>query len=229
MSSFRSRVSLTLSRNRWVISAELLVIVAFLALELKDFPGILLVFPLVWISLWLRKLGWKGVGLRRPPNWLRTVALGVLTGIMAQLLAVWLIDPLLVQLTGQPFDLSDFRRIPGNAPNLLAYIVIGWLLGAFLEEMVYRGYMINRFVDLFRSKRLGSVVGVMVGSLLFAIGHLNLGIASVLETFLFSLLYSALYLAAVKNLWLPIISHGIYNTTFFVLVYLGYTAPWFVL
>jgi membrane protease YdiL (CAAX protease family) len=227
--SLRDRVSLALSQNRWVISTELLVVVALLSLELKDFPGILFVFPLVWVSLWLRKLGWKGVGLRAPPSWLRTLALGASTGVSLQLLAIWLIDPLLVQLTGHPFDLSELHGIPGRLPNLVAYIIIGWLLGALLEEMVYRGYMINRFVDLFGSKRIGSAVGVMVGSILFAIGHLNLGIASVVETFLFSLAYSALYLAAGRNLWLPIISHGIYNTTFFILVYFGYAPSWVIL
>ncbi|KPK47507.1 MAG: hypothetical protein AMS22_16510 [Thiotrichales bacterium SG8_50] len=227
--SFRDRVSITLRQNRWVICAELLVVVAFLALELKDFPGIFFVFPFVWISLWLRKIGWKGVGLRRPPSWVRTLVLATLTGIGLQLLAIWLIDPLLVQLTGQPFDMSDLRRVPGNMPNLIAYIIIGWLLGAFLEEMVFRGYMINRFVDLFGNKQIGLTVGALVGSILFAIGHLNLGIASVVETFLFSLAYSALYLTAGRNLWLPIISHGIYNTTFFVLLYFGYTASWFIL
>lgn len=227
--TFRDRIAMTLNQNRWVISAELFVVVALLALELKDFPGILFVFPLVWVSLWLRKLGWKGVGLRSTPSWLRTLLLGVMTGVAFQLLAIWLIDPLLVQLTGQPFDASELRTIPGRIPNLIAYILIGWLLGAFLEEMVFRGYMINRFIGLFGRVRIGLAVGVLVSSILFAIGHLNLGIASVIETFLFSLAYSALYLAAGRNLWLPIISHGIYNTTFFVLLYFGYNPSWAII
>jgi membrane protease YdiL (CAAX protease family) len=226
--SYRDRACMALNQNRWVISAELFVVVALLALELKDFPGILFVFPIVWVMLWLRKLGWKGVGLHRPPSWFRTLVLGALTGVALQLLAIWLIDPLLVQLTGQPFDMSEFHRIQGRLPNLIAYIIIGWLLGAFLEEMVFRGYMINRFTNLFDRRLVGLVVGVLVSSVLFAIGHLNLGISSVVETFLFSLAYSGLYLAAGRNLWLPIISHGVYNMTFFVLVYFGYNPSWVI-
>ena len=224
--SFRDRISLILIQNRWIISAEVLVVVAFLALELKDFPGILFVFPFVWFLLWFRKIGWKGVGLRKPSNWGRTILIGALSGVLLQLLAIWLIDPFLVQLTGQPFDMSELSRVPGNIPNAVAYIIIGWTLGAFLEEMVFRGYLISRFDDLIGNKRIALITAISIGSILFAIGHLNLGIASVVETLFFSLAYYALFLAADRNLWLPIISHGIYNTTFFILLYFGYSPSW---
>lgn len=219
--SLRDRTALILRQNRLVISAELLVIVALQALEVKDFPALLFSFPLAWISLWLRKLGWRGVGLWRPKSWLRTLGLGVLIGVVYQLIELWLIDPLMVKLGGGPMDLSQFERLPGSIPNLVAWILIGWLLGAFLEEMVLRGYMISRFVDLLGDNRIGWMVGVLVSSVLFAIGHMNLGMASVLENFFFALVFAGLYLAVGRNLWLPIVAHGIYNTLGFVLIYLG--------
>lgn len=227
--SLRDRISKMFNHNRLVISAELFVVVALHALEVKDFPAILFSFPLGWISLWLRKLGWRGVGLRRPTSWLRTLGLGALIGVAWQLIAIWLIDPLLVQLVGEPFDASQFERIPGSVPNLVAWIIIGWLLGAFLEETVLRGYMISRFADLFGDNRTGWTVGVLVSSMLFAIGHMNLGIASVLETFIFALVFAGLYLAAGRNLWLPIIAHGFSNSLIFVLIYLGFNPSWFIL
>ena len=219
-SPLRDRISTVFRQNRLVISAELFLVMAIHALEIKDFPAIFFTFPLSWISLWLRKLGWRGVGLRRPISWLRTIGLGVLIGVAWQLVEFCIIDPLILQAGGIPIDLSQFERLPGSIPNLIAWIIIGWLLGAFPEEMILRGYMINRFVDLLGDNRKGITIGVLVGSVLFAIGHMNLGIGIVIENFIFALVFAGLYLAARRNLWLPIIAHGVYNSMGFVLIYL---------
>ena len=119
-------------------------------------------------------------------------------------------------------DLSQFEKVRGNIPNLIANALIGgWMFGAFMEEMVLRGYMINRFVDLLGDNRRGLTIGVLVGSILFAIGHMNLGIGGVIENFFFALIFAGLYLAARRNLWLPIIAHGVYNSVGFYFIYLG--------
>jgi membrane protease YdiL (CAAX protease family) len=220
-SPFRDRIGVVFRQNRLVVSAELFVIMALHALEVIDFPAILFSFPLSWISLWLRKLGWRGVGLRRPTSWLRVIGLGVMIGVAWQLIEFWIIDPLILQ-GGAKMDLSQFERIPGNIPNLVANILIGgWMFGAFMEEMVLRGYMINRFIDLLGDNRKGLTAGVLVGSILFAIGHMNLGIGAVIENFIFALVFAGLYLVARRNLWLPIIAHGVYNSMGFAFIYLG--------
>lgn len=219
--SARERISNVFNYNRVVISLELLVIVGLHALEVKDFPAIFFSFPLCWIFLWLRKLGWRGVGLRRPNNWLRTIVLGVLIGAAWQLLEFWIIDPLILK-GGASIDLSQFEKVQGNIPNLIANALIGgWMFGAFMEEMVFRGYMISRFVDLLGDNWKGLTVGVLVGSVLFAIGHMNLGIGAVVENLIFALVFAGLYLAARRNLWLPIIAHGACNSLGFYFIYLG--------
>ena len=219
--SLRDRNSNVFNNNQVVISLELVFIVGLHALEVKDFPAIFFSFPLCWTSLWLRKLGWRGVGLRRPSNWLRIVVLGILIGAAWQLLEFWIIDPLILK-GGASIDISQFEKVQGNIPNLIANALIGgWMFGAFMEEMVLRGYMISRFVDLLGDNRKGSTVGVLVGSILFAIGHMNLGIGAVIENFIFALVFAGLYLAARRNLWLPIIAHGAYNSLGFYFIYLG--------
>lgn len=219
--SLRDRISNVFNNNRWVISSELLVIVGLHTLELKDFPAIFFSFPLCWISLWLRKLGWRGVGLRRPSNWPRTIVLGVLIGVAWQLLENWIIDPLIIK-GGASIGLDHWDKVRGNIPNLIGNALIGgWMFGAFMEEMVLRGYLISRFVDLLGDNQRGLTVGILVGSILFAIGHMNLGVGAVIENFIFALVFAGLYLAARRNLWLPIIAHGVNNTLAFYFIYLG--------
>ena len=45
------------------------------------------IFLLGWLSLWLRRVGWRGIGLTRPANWRRDVVLGIGTGILLQALS----------------------------------------------------------------------------------------------------------------------------------------------
>ena len=219
--TWHSPISKMWYQNRLAVSAELIAITAIRAVELVNFPTDFVLFPLGWISLWLRKVGWRGVGLHRPGSWLRVLGLGALIGLTYQLIEFWLIDPLVVWLSRQPMDLSQFDSVRGSMPNLVAYIILVWLLGAFLEEMIYRGYVMNRFADLFGDKRAGWITAVLASSALFAIGHINMGLPSVLENFVFAVVFAGLYLGARRNLWLPIIAHGFYNTLGLVLIYLG--------
>ena len=219
--SLRDRTRSVSNNNNLVISSELSVIVGLQVLEWIDFPAIFFTFPLSWISLWLRRLGWRGVGLRRSTSWPRTLGFGVLIGVAWALIELWIVDPIILQW-GVPIDLNEFAQVQGSIPNLIGNALIGgWLFGAFMEEMVFRGYMINRFADLLGDSRSGLTVGVLVGSILFAIGHMNLGIGAVIENFIFALVMAGLYLSARRNLWLPILVHGVYNTMGFYFIYLG--------
>jgi membrane protease YdiL (CAAX protease family) len=219
--SRRDRGGAVLYDNRLVTSAELFIVTIFQALDALGFPAIFFLFPFGWISLWLRKISWRYLGLRRPISWLSTITIGAITGVVYQLIELWLIDPLLVRLVNEPFDLSQFEAIRGSIPSLVVWVIVAWILGGVAEEMVFRGYLLNRFADLVGHNRAGWVAGALASSALFAIGHAYLGIAGVLENFVCACVFAGLYLAARRNLWLVIIAHGFYNTLIFVLIYLG--------
>ena len=219
--SRRDRISTVLYDNRLATSAELFVLTTFQALDVLGFPSILFLLPFSWISLWLRRMSWPDLGLSRPKSWLRTIGIGATVGVVYQLIELCLIDPLFIRLTNEPMDLSQFELIRGSIPHLVVWVLIGWIIGAFAEEMVYRGYLLNRFADLVAHNRAGWAAGALASSALFAIGHAYLGIGGVLENFLYACVFAGLYLAARRNLWLVIMAHGFYNTLIFVLIYLG--------
>jgi len=215
------RIRLTFRESRLMTSIELFIVMAIRSFELINFPSDLFLFPLGWVSLRLRKFGWRDVGLRRPASWSRVLGLGALIGVTYQLLEFYLIDPFVIWLSGRPMDLSQFDSMQGSIPNLVAWIIIGWIFGGLLEEMVYRGYLLNRLTDVFGNHRIGLIIAATASSALFAIGHINLGIPSVLENFVFALVFAGLYVTAKRNLWLPIIAHGVCNTLGFILIYIG--------
>ena len=219
--SRRDRISVVLCENRLVLSAELFIVTILQALDALGFPAIFFLFPFSWISLWLRKIGWRDLGMSRPTNWLRTIGIAVMVGVVYTAIEIRLIAPLLYQLGVGSEDLSNFEGIRDNIPVLVFWIIIGWTIGAFAEEMVYRGYLLNRLADLIGPGRAGWAVGLIGSSAFFAFGHAYLGIAGILLVFLEACVWAGLYLGGRRNLWLPIIGHGTTNTLAFILIYFG--------
>jgi len=218
--SKRDSISMVLRNNRLVISAELLFVTVVQVFELWGLSAIFVLFPFGWLSLWLRKSGWRDVGLRQPASWPRTIGIGLMAGVANALIALWLIAPAIDFLGGGKEDLSQYASLPGNVPLLIVWILIGWIIGGFVEEMVYRGYLLNRIAGFF-GPRAGWAIGLLVSSAFFALGHLHLGISGIVQTFFEACFWAVLYLVGRRNLWLPIIGHGITNTIAFILMYLG--------
>lgn len=209
--------------NRLFITAELLIAAVLQILQgygLISAVAIYL-FILGWLSLRLRKSGWRELGLRRPASWLRTIGLGIIVGVVYQAISIWLVVPLLQQITGEPPDLSKLNSLHNNVSQLVLWLAASWTIAAFGEEMVYRGYLLNRFADLFERSQAGWVIGVLVSSAFFGLGHAYQGITGILETFLFGCIMAGVYLRGGRSLWLPVIAHGVYDTTAFVLIFLG--------
>jgi membrane protease YdiL (CAAX protease family) len=219
--SKRDSISVVLRNNRLAVSAELLFVTVVQMFEVWGLPAIFILFPFGWFSLWLRKSGWRDVGLRRPPSWPRTIGIGAMAGVVNALIAAGLIQPLVYRLGGGQEDLSQYASLPGNIPLLIVWILIGWVLGGFVEEMVYRGYLLNRIAGFFGKGKAGWAIGLLVSSAFFALGHIYLGLSGIVQVFFEACFWAGLYLAGRRNLWLPVIGHGVTNTIAFILMYLG--------
>jgi len=206
-----------------LLTLEMLLILAGIAIYafgIFSFP-ILPLFLVAWASLHLRHMRWRDIGLRRPDRWLPTVGLALLVGVGYQVLDTLLIAPLLQQLTGESIDLSQFSGLRGNLPALLIFLAISWTEAAFIEEMFFRGYFFNRLTDLAGRERLGIAIALILNAIVFGVAHAYQSVTGVLDTALAGMVLGLLYLFAGRNLWLPILTHGIIDTIGFLLIYAG--------
>lgn len=178
-------------------------------------------FVIGWISLRSRRLGWRALGMRRPDNWLTTIGLALAAAVALQLLSEFAAEPLIEWLTGETPDLSEFRDLVGNLPGSLAMLVLVWTIAAFGEEMVYRGYVLERAAALGGHTRVAYAVGVVSISVLFGLGHWYQGPGGVASSAFAGLYFGILYLASGRNLWLPILAHGLSDTIGLALIYAG--------
>jgi uncharacterized protein len=210
--------------RRWLLLMELVVVAALFYGDFRHLvpfsktPFLLL---LAWLSLRMRMLKWKNVGLKHNENWVKTILIGVLAGIGIELLELFITQPLLVGLTGRMPDLSQFQILRHNPKILLVGLALTWTVAAFGEEMVYRGYLMNRIAEIGRNSRTAWIISLVLGNVLFGAAHMGQGITGMIENAIDGILLGVLYLRRKNSLATPIIAHGVTDTVDLLLLFLG--------
>jgi membrane protease YdiL (CAAX protease family) len=169
----------------------------------------------------LRRDPWSQLGLTKPDSWGRTILLALAATIVLQAAGWFTLNVLLPLLgVGTP-DSSRFNPLRGNLGMLVSGLVSVWITAAFIEEVVFRGFLIGRLARILGASRRAWVAGVVVSAVIFGLLHFYQGVAGVILTGVMGLLFGALYLLVRRNLWIGIIAHGLIDTFSLFVIYLG--------
>ena len=216
------------NRRRFIdtvsILIEILIAAAVLvcgARRMLPFGGLPVLVVMGGVSLWLRHEGLRGIGLGWRCLTPMTALLGGSFGVVYQAVSLFALEPLTVRLTGARPDLTAFSVIHGNVRLLLLSLASAWTVAAFGEEFVFRGYLLNRIAQWRGGRRAGLTVGVALSALLWALGHLYQGVGGVALIAVHGLTFGLLYVLTSRNLWMTIVTHGAFDTTAFLLIFLG--------
>ena len=176
---------------------------------------------LAWWMLALRGEGWSDLGIRQPNPYWRLIAVVVVATFVLVAAGTGL-RSLLRDLTGWDVDTSRFDVLRGNLPALVFGLLLVWTTAAFGEEMVFRGFVMHSLHRLLRdvaNNRWAWTFALLVTGLIFGVGHAYQGIAGGILTGVFGVVFGLAYFAGRRNLWSSIITHGVYDTIGFVVVY----------
>lgn len=168
-------------------------------------------FSMAWLVLWLASERWADYGLAKPhgPLHLVLTAVGLYIAVFAvnrfavPAIAEWL------QFTGGP---SIFGYIRGNGVALVGWLAVSWVVGAWCEELLFRGFLLNKLSRLAGEGWLAVAVGVIAQAVLFGLLHLYQGPFGFVFAFVSACVFGLGYVVSGRNLWPLIIVHGVWNS-----------------
>ena len=209
-------------RSKWLVAVELAAIAAIFAADahgLIFFSKVPYLLALAWASLAFRGVRWRDVGVRLTPAWRQWIAVGLAAGVAMEALELFVTQPALVALTGAPPDLASALRLAASWKLFVASLALYWVVAALGEELVFRGYLLNRLTDVLGTTRLGWAVALMAGSAIFGLHHLVQGPVGIVENTVDGAFLGGLYLATGRNLVAPIIAHGVTDSLDTILIF----------
>ena len=223
--TLRERIGNSLLNNKVSILGAILI-VAFISQILKfTFPdllfwGIPLALLAIWLISWFKQVGWSDVGLYRPESWSETIKMALYAMLIVQIIGI--LQGTLQNLFGTAApDLSSYEE--RMTPLwLLRWIAISWTTAGFGEEVIYRGFYMKQIARLFGDqKRSNWVIGLVLSSIGFGLVHFHQGIGGIVGNVIVGLVFGIFYLRSGRNLWVPIIAHGLTGTISFIILYLS--------
>jgi membrane protease YdiL (CAAX protease family) len=174
---------------------------------------------LITVLLRRRRKRWRDLGLCRPPR-LRRLFVQVPVALVAWLTVSAGAATLVGLYLPRPDTSARFGDLAGNLPATLWWITIAWLIGGFAEEMIFRGFLLNRLEALLARGTRGSVMAVLLQAILFGSLHAyNRGLFGLLVLGAVGVALGTFYLLFRRNLWPLILAHGLGNTLGFVARY----------
>ncbi|HUO97936.1 MAG TPA: CPBP family intramembrane glutamic endopeptidase [Rhizomicrobium sp.] len=158
----------------------------------------------------------ENLGLAAPASWFATGAFAA-GGLAALILATPPADRLASALTSVPPRLGAFRALQQSPAKLIAGIAIAWLLGGFLEEIVFRA-MLLRWIETHAGLPMpaASILAIAGAAAGAGIVHLYQGPRGALIVAQLSVLFGLVYVLSGHDLWSVILCHGAYDTIAFV-------------
>jgi hypothetical protein len=164
----------------------------------------------------------RELGFVRPERWW-TVPIWVI-GILVAYVAAQVLVPMLVgrfMELPEP-DLSRYDAIRGNLSAAIAMALILPLTASIPEEIIYRGFLMNRLTRIFGAGLGGAALTVLVQAVLFGVVHFQWGIGGIIVTTIMGAVWGTAFLLCGRNLWIMIIAH---STAHVALVAQLYASP----
>ena len=97
-----------------------------------------------------------------------------------------------------------------------------WITAGFLEEFLWRGYLMERLIDLLGSKSLLTWIFVIIlSAVIFGVGHGYQGTMGMLKVGAIGFVFGVSYLVVGRNLWPLVLAHALIDSLDFITHYLG--------
>lgn len=180
----------------------------------------------IWWGLHLRGQTWAHFGLGVNLRGWRQLLGGVLKSVLVLVLALTAFimggafAPNVVA-GSQQADMSSYDWLRGNLPMLLLALMAVYIASSFGEEVVYRGFLISRLLELGNGGALASTMAVTASAIVFGLVHFSWGIVGIIQTTFMGAALGISYLALKRQLWVLVLAHCYLDTLLLIQIYLS--------
>lgn len=168
---------------------------------------------LVWLGLRLRGQKIDHLGLPTKFAGMKVLAWGFAKSMLVFVVttAAFILGAIvMMNVAGAPqqADVSGYDFLRGNLGLFLVSLASIYFFSSFGEEVVYRGFLINRLEDLFGGGRKAVVAAVIVSSLVFGLAHFGWGVTGMVQTTFMGLALAMSFIMLKRNLWILVAAHA---------------------
>jgi uncharacterized protein len=182
-----------------------------------------ILFVLGWISLRWRNDGWRTAGFSMPKSWPKTIGIALGAAAVLQLGSELVVGPLVSRFWPEPEHVSQaIASAAGGWKEALTMLAVVWTFAAFGEEMDYRGYLLTRGAEMFGQSRSSYLWAMVAVAIFFGFGHYYKGPVGVIDSSYSGLVLGGAYLLSGRNLWAPILGHGLSDTFALFVLFMGW-------
>lgn len=221
------------SGERLLLIAEALAVVGVVAgvivllrvMDISYYRGPIAIVMAALLATWLlRRRGesWSGIGMALPTRWKPVVGYTCMA-IVLTYLTVAVFQGVLLPLLGLPVpDLSGETGMRGDPVTFaMRLVIVAWGTAAFAEEMVARGFVMNRLAAAFGDHRRARAGAATAQAILFGAGHFSQGPTGMVLTGLIGGVMAFVFYRAGRSLWPCILAHGLIDTLGLSLIFFG--------
>jgi len=175
-------------------------------------------FVVILFTLWAIKWDWSYFGIQRNP-FVKTFLKSLFYTLLIIIVNDVFFQPVIELFFGET-DLTALEGIKGNFVSYLVFILIMWVVAAFGEEFLYRGYMTKRLAIIFGNTQKAWAVAIIISSVVFGYAHMYQGVSGIITTGFVALIFGAVFYKNQQNLWVGILTHGIYDVFGITMIFL---------
>jgi len=185
-----------------------------------------LMILVVWMGLRIRGQTWEHFGLSFRFGGIRVLGRTLLLSLVVLVVAgAGFVVGSIVAANLMPIpegaNMGGYDYMQGNLPMLLLALAGVYVVSSFGEEVIYRGFLINRIAEMGDGSKTALRLAVVVSAIVFGLVHFGWGLFGIVQTTFMGLALAIAYLVVKRKLWVLILAHAYMDTVLLVQVYLG--------
>jgi len=186
----------------------------------------ILMLLIFWIGVRLRGESFKDFGLSFKSISRRECVKVILLSILVFVIAVsgFIVGSIIMaNITGIPesSNMTGYDYLKNNILMLLLTLAGVLIVSSFGEEVIYRGFLINRISQIGSNSKTSRVIAVILSSIIFGLVHYEWGPMGIVQTGFMGLGLGICYLKLKKRLWILILAHAYMDTILMFQLYLS--------